>query len=127
MENAEINYLNTREVTNTGATSTNEEVETGTKLVQDNIKKMIMMKKWFQMFQRTIKSPQEMKRTQNKNEIPKTNKYNRQNHKIWTTGHEAQLTSVKLIFLIDHETLSNRLFIKNLKKYLCISKHAFSI
>lgn len=45
MENAEINYLNTREVTNTGATSTNEEVETGTKLVQDNIKKMIMMKK----------------------------------------------------------------------------------
>lgn len=35
MENAEINSLNTREVTNTEATSTNEEVETGTKLVQD--------------------------------------------------------------------------------------------
>lgn len=38
MENAEINSLNTREVTNTEATSTNEEVETGTKLVQDNKK-----------------------------------------------------------------------------------------
>lgn len=36
MENAEINSLNTREVTNTE--STNEEVETGTKLVQDNKK-----------------------------------------------------------------------------------------
>lgn len=30
--------MNTREVTNTEATSTNEEVETGTKLVQDNKK-----------------------------------------------------------------------------------------
>lgn len=38
MENAEINSLNTCEVTNTEATSTNEEVETGTKLVQDNKK-----------------------------------------------------------------------------------------
>lgn len=38
MENAEINSLNTREVTKTEATSTNEEVETGTKLVQDNKK-----------------------------------------------------------------------------------------
>lgn len=38
MENAEINSLNTREVTNTEATSTNEEVETGKKLVQDNKK-----------------------------------------------------------------------------------------
>lgn len=38
MENAEINSLNTREVTNTEATSTNEEVETGIKLVQDNKK-----------------------------------------------------------------------------------------
>lgn len=38
MENAKINSLNTREVTNTEATSTNEEVETGTKLVQDNKK-----------------------------------------------------------------------------------------
>ena len=65
-----------------------------------------------------------MKRTQNKNEISKTNKHNRQNHKIWTTGHEAQLPSVKLIIPIDHETLRDRLFIKNLKK---IPLHAFSM